>query len=120
MSLRPRAERRSRRQQQQRDALPDLPGGSRHADVPRPDYGAQSGAHEAREGEALIPPPDSPTAWLWAELAARLGEGECEALRRSYNARCASYHKQRRDVPLSPPEQRTPGPKAKQERRIRR
>jgi hypothetical protein len=52
MRLRPRAERRSRRQQQ-RDALPDLFGSSRHAHVPRPDYGAQSGAHEAREGETM-------------------------------------------------------------------
>ena len=68
----------------------------------------------------MIPAPDSPTAWLWAELAARLGSEEAEALRRAYLARCAAYHKQRRDVPLSPPEQRTPGPKAKQERRLRR
>jgi hypothetical protein len=51
--MRPGAERRSRRQQQQRDALLNLPGGGNHADVPRPDYGAQSGAHEAREGETM-------------------------------------------------------------------
>jgi hypothetical protein len=68
----------------------------------------------------MIPPPDSPTAWLWSELEIRLGSDECAALRRAYNARCASYHKQRRDVPLSPAEQRTPGPKAKKERRLRR
>jgi hypothetical protein len=53
MRLRPRVERRSRRQQQQRDALFDLPGGGSHAHVPRSDYGAQSGAHEAREGKTM-------------------------------------------------------------------
>jgi hypothetical protein len=53
MRLRPRAERRSRRQQQQRDALFDLPGGGSYAHVPRPDHGAQSGAHEAREGKTM-------------------------------------------------------------------
>ena len=68
----------------------------------------------------MIPTPDSPTAWLWAELEKRLGSEEAEALRRAYLARCAAYHKQRRDVPLSPPEQRKSGPKAKQERRMRR
>lgn len=67
----------------------------------------------------MIPPPASPTAWLWAELARRLGSDEAGALRRAYLDRCAAYHKQRRDVPLSPPEQRTPGPKAKRERRLK-
>lgn len=69
---------------------------------------------------AMIPPPESPSAWLWDELETRLGSDETAALRQAYRARCSAYHKQRRDVPLSPPEQRKSGPKAKREKRMRR
>lgn len=62
---------------------------------------------------------ESPTAWLWAEIVQRLGTDEAEALRRAYLDRCASYHHARRHSPPSPAEQRRPGPKAKQERRLR-
>lgn len=45
---------------------------------------------------------ESPTAWPWREIEARIGAGACEELHRAYLARCSAYSKARREPHARP------------------
>lgn len=53
--------------------------------------------------------PDTPQAWLWAEIEKRIGKAEADALYQAWLAEMRRYNRGRTNSKLTPDEPRKPG-----------